>query len=174
MAANITFDGAALHGGGLKVHGGWWQRGGKPAADELLPWGKAEGDGSGLRGRDCFLKGDAAAAFKCKPSWRLRFGKRHPFNAAFGALFRFPAGKQRCNDPRALVLRSEWTDSATRTKNKLTLDMVKAAGGLAARVEYARLLVNGDYFGLYAVEEHLGAHRPARSLEAIRAALMVL
>ena len=38
-------------------------------------------------------------------------------------------------------------------RNKITQDMSKAAGGLAPRIEYARLSINSEYFGLYTIEE---------------------
>ena len=41
-------------------------------------------------------------------------------------------------------------------RNKLTQDLLKAVGGLAPRIEYGRLSVNGVFFGLYTIEESLG------------------
>ena len=45
-----------------------------------------------------------------------------------------------------------WNDAA-HIRSKLVQDLLKSAGGLAPRIEYARLLVNGEYFGLYSIEE---------------------
>jgi hypothetical protein len=64
----------------------------------------------------------------------------------FDRLYNYPSDKQLCTNPRKIVLRGEWNDESM-IKNKISNDLIKAAGGLAARVEYARLSVNGDYFG---------------------------
>ena len=108
MPANITFrsgrtDGvsATFPGGKVKVHGGMYQRGGGH-------WGSNVNDGSGLRGGDCYRRNDPAADFPCKPSFRIKFSKHSPFNSAFDQLYRFPADKQRCNDPAKFILRGEW------------------------------------------------------------------
>ena len=62
---------------------------------------------------------------------------------------------QRCNtSPRELTLRGEWNDPIM-VRNKLTMDMIKSAGGVGPRIEYGRLSVNGEYFGLYTLEEHI-------------------
>jgi hypothetical protein len=47
-----------------------------------------------------------------------------------------------------------WNDQA-HIRSKITQDLLKSAGGLAPRIEYARLLINGEYFGLYSIEESL-------------------
>lgn len=54
MNVSINFNGATFPGGSFKVHGGKYQRGGGS-------WGRAEGDGSGLRGGDCYRGGDRLA-----------------------------------------------------------------------------------------------------------------
>jgi hypothetical protein len=68
-----------------------------------------------------------------------------------------------------------WNDAA-HIRSKLVQDLLKSAGGLAPRIEYARLLVNGEFFGLYSIEESLkddwascfgmdmGAELPGRDL----------
>ena len=43
-------------------------------------------------------------------------------------------------------------------RSKITQDLNIAAGGLAPRIEYARLSINGRFFGLYSIEEALTAH----------------
>jgi hypothetical protein len=55
------------------------------------------------------------------------------------------------------VLNGNWNDPA-HIRSKITQDLVKAAGGLAPRIEYARLSVNGEYFGMYSIEESLTDH----------------
>ena len=40
-------------------------------------------------------------------------------------------------------------------RSKITQDLLKSAGGLAPRIEYARLSINGEFFGLYSIEEAL-------------------
>ena len=100
---------------------------------------------------------DDTAEFRCKPSFRLKFSKERPYNAVFDTLYRFPADKQRCNDPHKFVLNGNWNDPA-HIRSKITQDLVKAAGGLAPRIEYARLSINGNYFGMYSIEESLTDH----------------
>ena len=53
-----------------------------------------------------------------------------------------------------LVLQAAWIDP-TFLRNKLTLDLVRAAGGLAPRVGFARLTVNGVDHGLYTTVERV-------------------
>ena len=47
-----------------------------------------------------------------------------------------------------------WNDPA-HVRSKITQDLLKSAGGLAPRIEYARLSINGDFFGFYSIEESL-------------------
>eukprot|EP01052_Picozoa_sp_SAG31_P038582 SAG31_NODE_5183_length_2694_cov_6.997494_1_plen_630_part_10 len=47
-----------------------------------------------------------------------------------------------------------WNDFA-QIRSKITQDLLKSVGGLAPRIEYARLSVNGEFFGLYSIEESL-------------------
>ena len=55
------------------------------------------------------LAAGSSAEFKCKPSFRLKFSKHSPFNAAFDTLYRYPADKQQaCNNPRKFVLNGNW------------------------------------------------------------------
>lgn len=51
-------------------------------------------------------------------------------------------------------LQGNWNDYM-QIRSKLTQDLLKSAGGLAPRIEYARLSVNGEFFGLYSIEESL-------------------
>eukprot|EP01051_Picozoa_sp_SAG22_P019432 SAG22_NODE_3583_length_1632_cov_2.097195_3_plen_243_part_01 len=161
MDTTIELDGASFAGGKVKVHGGMWQR--------------AEGHGFGTNpshidyaAGDCYRGGDSTASFRCKPSWSLKFGKH---NSSYteaaetgdlhAPLFRFPAAMQGCYSktgggvtPKKLVLRGEWNDPVF-VRNKITQDLVKAMGGMAPRLEFARLSVNGKFFGLYSIEEHV-------------------
>ena len=141
VAAN--FDGVTLSAAKFKVHGGKFQRGGGQ-------WGP----GHAMEGGDCYRRDDPGAQFKCKPSFRLKFSKDAPLNSAVDTLFRYPADKQSCSSVRKFVLNGNWNDAA-HIRSKLTQDLLKSAGGLAPRIEYARLLVNGEYFGLYSIEESL-------------------
>lgn len=94
---SLTFDGERFTGGHFKTHGGKYQRGGG------LWDGEAGRDGStqhDMEGGNCYRRSDRTAEFKCKPSFRYKFDKKSPYNAVFDTLFRYPADKQRCNDPR--------------------------------------------------------------------------
>lgn len=71
-------------------------------------------------------------------------------------MFRYPRNKQNCNYVRKFVLNGNWNDNAM-IRSKITQDLVKAGGGLAPRIEYARLSVNGQYFGFYSIEESIKA-----------------
>lgn len=60
QAATIVFDGEEFADGEVKVHGGKYQRG-------AGAWGVREGDGTGLRGGDCYLRGRRDVQYRCKP-----------------------------------------------------------------------------------------------------------
>ena len=98
------------------------------------------------------MSGSRTAPYKCKPSFRLKFSKHARFADALPSPFRFPSNKQGCNNLRMLTLRNEWIDKAM-VSNKIVQDALKAIGGLAPRLEFTRLAVNGRYFGFYTVEE---------------------
>ena len=66
---------------------------------------------------------------------------------------RHPGGLQ-----NKFVLRNEWGDGKTMLRNKLTQDLFTHLGAAAPRVEYAELSVNGEYFGLYTLEERVDDH----------------
>ena len=51
-------------------------------------------------------------------------------------------------------VQGNWNDPA-HVRSKITQDLLKSAGGLAPRIEYARLSINGDFFGFYSIEESL-------------------
>ena len=160
MQTTIELDGVSFPSGQVKVHGGMWQR--------------AQGHGFGTdpshinyNAGDCYRGHDRTAAFRCKPSWSIKFGKHNSSYVEMGGedgIFRFPAAMQGCYTkagggvtPKKLVLRGEWNDPVF-IRNKITQDVVKAMGGLAPRLEFARLSVNGEFFGLYSIEEHVDSH----------------
>jgi hypothetical protein len=134
--------------------GGKFQRGNGRWDGEPDRQGNTKHD---MEGGNCYRRGDDTAEFKCKPSFRYKFDKHNPYNAVFDTLFRFPEDKQRCNDPRKFILNGNWNDVA-HIRSKITQDLVKASGGVAPRIEYARLSVNGRFFGLYSIEESLSEH----------------
>eukprot|EP01052_Picozoa_sp_SAG31_P038583 SAG31_NODE_5183_length_2694_cov_6.997494_2_plen_99_part_00 len=73
--------------------GGKYQRGGGS-------WGP----GHAMNGGDCYRRSDRSAQYHCKPSFRLKFSKQFPLNAALETMFRFPADKQSCNSVPKFVL----------------------------------------------------------------------
>ena len=91
----------------------------------------------------------------CKPGFRVHFSKQDPFDE--DAPWSFPAG-DRCADFDKFVLRNEWGDAKTMLRNKLAQDLYKQLGAPAPRIEYAELSVNGEYFGLYTLEERVDDH----------------
>ena len=162
----IIFNGESFAGGHFKVHGGKYQRGGGQWDGEPDRRGNTIHD---MEGGNCYRRGDDTfngtnsadtadgVQFRCKPSFRLKFSKSSPYNAVFDTLYRYPADKRRCNDPHKFVLNGNWNDPA-HIRSKITQDLVKAAGGLAPRIEFARLSINGQYFGMYSIEESLTDH----------------
>ena len=123
----LTFNAAQYAGVELQVHGGDPQRG---------------------------------ATRNSKPSFRLKFAKADPFAAKHAVPFNFPKSN-RCNNLRKLVLRGEWNDhplanNGIMIRNKLSQDILKHAGAQTPREDFAELSVNGNYFGLYGLEEYVG------------------
>lgn len=82
-----------------------------------------------------------------KKSYRLIFSDDHkPSVDLFGA-----------SEPethRRLVLQAAWIDP-TFMRNKLTFDVIRELGGLAPRVDFAVVTVNGVWMGLYTVIERV-------------------
>ena len=87
-----------------------------------------------------------------KKSFRIKFAGERPFYDAFGE------GPERLH---RLVLQASWIDR-TFMRNKLTMDLIRAQGGLSPRVSYAELVVNGRYEGLYTVIERIDEDFVAR------------
>ena len=105
---------------------------------------------SGNGGGDCGI-GDRSGADglpACKPSLRINFRKHHRPSGK-PRLWGFPEALQGCAQPDKLVLRNEISDRNLMVRNKLSQDLYNKVGALVVRVEYARLSVNGSYFGLY-------------------------
>ena len=153
----IYFDGEAFDGGNFKVHGGKYQRGQGHWDNEPGRDGQIDPENS-LHGGNCYRQrtppGPTPEGYTCKPSFRLKFAKHAPYSGVFDTLFRYPADKQGCNNPRKFTLNGNWNDPA-HIRSKITQDLVIAAGGLAPRIEYARLSVNGRFFGMYSIEESI-------------------
>jgi hypothetical protein len=93
------------------------------------------------------LHGGTARTFE-KKSYRVRFADDHPEFDFFGD------GEHK---EERLVLQASWIDQ-TFVRAKLVMDLVRELGGLAPRVGYARLHVNGKYQGLYQVIERVDEH----------------
>ncbi len=55
---------------------------------------------------------------------------------------------------RRFVLQAAWVDP-TFLRNKLTMDLMLALGGLAPRIAFARVLVNGQFHGFYTLIERI-------------------
>ena len=55
---------------------------------------------------------------------------------------------------RRFVLNASWIDP-TFARNRLTMDLLRAMGGLAPRLGYRILLLNGEWHGLYVVTERI-------------------
>lgn len=144
LSADIVFNGVPHAGGKIQVHGGTPQRG---SVDPPQP------------GTDCFIGGmhqSDPSLPGCKPGFRINFSKHAPLNSSL-PVFSFPRELQACPHPDKLVLRNEYADYKLMFRNKLTQDLFTKTGAPALRVEYAKLSVNGAYFGLYAMEEHVDA-----------------
>ncbi len=90
------------------------------------------------------LHGGSARSWE-KKSFRLAFGDDVPKFDYFGD----GAAKQ-----RRLVLQAAWIDQ-TFVRAKLAMDLTRETGGLAPRVGYVRLFVNGKLLGLYQAIERI-------------------
>lgn len=107
--------------------------------------------------------GDPQRGQHGKQSFRLKFSPDDPFGAKHGVPFSFPRDNH-CNNLRKLVLRAEWNDhplandpNGFMIRNKLTNDILKKAGASTPREDFAEFSVNGNYFGLFGLEEHVSA-----------------
>jgi hypothetical protein len=138
----IIFDGVRLPGGKLQVHGGSPQRG-SPTP------GAGDAGSCRIGNRD-----EADGLPSCKPSIRLNFGK-HNRPSGEPRIWGFPAALQGCAAPDKMVLRNEWNDGVMMIRNKLSQDLYNKAGAQVVRIEFARLTVNGTYFGFYTLEERM-------------------
>lgn len=83
-----------------------------------------------------------------KKSYRLTFPDDAPLETTLFA----PAGPPESH--RRLVLQASWIDP-TWLRNALTMDLIRATGGLAPRSGFARVRFNGEPHGLYAVIERV-------------------
>ena len=136
----VVFNGTPLAEAKLEVHGNKYERGGGHWDGTVHGNENNQHTGPSAEGQDCYLRDDASATYNCKPSFRLQFSDAAPLRVALedGFLFRYPAGKQRCNtSPKFLNLRGEFNDPVM-LRNKLTMDLIKSAGGVAPRIEYGR------------------------------------
>lgn len=82
-----------------------------------------------------------------KKSYRLTFEDDDEFPVDF-----FARGLDR--DYRRLVLLANWVDP-TQLRNALTMDRVRALGGLAPRMHWGTVTINGEHQGLYALSERI-------------------
>jgi spore coat protein H len=55
---------------------------------------------------------------------------------------------------RRVVLQASWIDP-TFVRNKLTFDLIRDSGGMAPRVGFCVLTINGDWWGLYTLVERV-------------------
>ncbi len=145
LEAEIVVNGIPHAGGKVQVHGGTPQRGSKTENGVVTPG--SDCSIGGLRQSNPSLPG-------CKAGLRLNFAKHSPLNTS-RPVWSFPRALQTCNNPDKFVLRNEYADYHLMMRNKLTQDLISKTGMPALRVEFARLHVNGDYFGLYSLEEHV-------------------
>ena len=107
--------------------------------------------------------GDPQRGRHGKQSFRIKFSSDDPFGAKHGLPFNFPRSN-RCNNMRKFVLRAEWNDhpiandpNGFMIRNKLSNDILKKAGAATPREDFAEFSVNGNYFGLFGLEEHVSA-----------------
>ena len=105
--------------------------------------------------------GDPQRGRHGKQSFRLKWSADDPFGAKHGVPFNFPQNN-RCNNMKKLVLRAEWNDhplandpNGLMIRNKISQDIIKKAGGQTPREDFCEFSVNGHYFGLYGLEEHV-------------------
>ena len=132
LEAEIVVNGVSHAGGKIQVHGGTPQRGTNGIGSDCYI--------GGLRQSDPSLPG-------CKAGFRLNFAKHTPLNTT-RSLWSFPRALRSCKNPDKFVLRNEYSDYHLMVRNKLTQDLISHTGMPALRVEFARLHVNGDYFGV--------------------------
>ena len=150
LPMNISFNGALQVDAKVQLHGGPFQRGKKPGADA----GSCHGGGTGEQPVGWNRDGADDGLPKCKPGFRLNFNKRSKLRNS-PRLWGHPAGLADCTPPDKVVLRSEWNDGAMMVRNKLSTDLYQKMGSPVVRVEYARVSVDGTYWGLFTLEEHL-------------------
>ena len=138
LQMNISFDGVLLQGAKVQLHGGPFQR----------------GQAAGQKGGSCHDRDTTDGLPACKPGFRLNFNKRDQLPSE-PRLFGHPAGLAGCSPPDKVVLRSEWNDLSMMVRNKLSTDLYNKLGSPVVRVEYARVSVDGTYWGLFTLEEHV-------------------
>ena len=144
LPVEIVLNGVSHPGGKIQVHGGTPQRAGL----------------GGGKGTDCAIYGKDPSARptptmpSCKPGFRLNFGKHHPINSSV-PLWSYPRHLQSCAYPDKFTLRNEYGDPSTMVRNKLSNDLSNKVSQAALRVEYARIMLNGEFFGLYTLEERV-------------------
>jgi hypothetical protein len=83
-----------------------------------------------------------------KTSYRLTFGPDAIALALFG---------DRPDDEKKVVLQASWIDR-TFLRNRVVFDAVRAAGGLAPRVDFARVVVRGERLGFFELIERVDKH----------------
>ena len=160
VPTTIVFNNRSYAKGRIEIHGGTPQRAGMPpmgirpmdcggpmVASSPINIGTNFAARSAIQGQSWLTS--------CKPGFRVHFSKQDPFDE--NAPWSFPAG-DRCADFDKFVLRNEWGDAKTMLRNKLAQDLFKQLGAPAPRIEYAELSVNGEYFGLYTLEERVDDH----------------
>ncbi len=103
-------------------------------------------DGESWEGVRMELHGGLSRTFP-KKSYRLTFPDDHKWETD---LFSGDEGEPH----RRVVLQASWVD-ATWMRNKLTMDAILAAGGLAPRVEHVVVALNGTFHGLYQAIERV-------------------
>ena len=87
-----------------------------------------------------------------KKSFKVKFDR-----STWYPLDPFPAGPGETlpEDPvgfKQMVFKAQWIDG-TLSRDRLTGDLLRGIGGLAPRVTYAHLVLNGGYYGLFALTE---------------------
>ncbi len=94
---------------------------------------------------DLKIHGGLSRTFK-KKSYRLTLRESVPPFAVFGAE----------EVQRRFVLQASWVDPSF-LRNWLTFTLLREAGGMAPRVDFAQVYVNGSYHGLYLLIERVDA-----------------
>jgi spore coat protein H len=103
--------------------------------------------GKRYQGAELELHGGTARTFD-KKSYRVRFPEQRPEYDFFGD------GAQ---EQERLVLQAAVIDP-TFVRAKLVMDLVRELGGLAPRIGFARVHINGEFVGLYQVIERIDEH----------------